>query len=103
MASPTSLREWFPKQANHLTGKPYDRDSNMVLAKEMAKLAHQNPDFLKAFYYLRNAKGGAMRTSTNQAGDDSMVTLLKSWYANCPEGLKPAPKQVGDLIGVKFR
>ncbi len=93
VAEPTSVPEWFREHRNHLTSEAHDRDKNLVVAKLLAAAAHENPEFYRAFLYLRHG-------SKDHEQDISMEALLKRWQAESPPDLKFAASKVAELLGL---
>ena len=88
---PKSITTWFQQHQDYLSQERYDRDKNLVVAKELSALAHQHPLFYQAFHYLQRNELGASA---------SMQDLLDQWTRDCPDMLRFAPETVGALLGV---
>ncbi len=90
--SPKDLSNWFATHKKHLTRQAYDRDKNLIVAVQLAERAHQNADFYRAFYHMRDRK--------SKPSTDSMKAVLTDWVSRAPKKLQFAPKEIAKLLGI---
>jgi len=87
---PANIRHWYASHRKLLDRESYDRAKNRVIAEQLAVRAHRQPEYLRAFLYLRE----------EDPASNTIESLMAVWLTNCPEDVRFVPREMAQLLGV---
>lgn len=89
LAAGQSFRDWFLENKASLSGSPYQREKNELVAANILPLFAAHPELWQAIAYLNPSKASAGK---------SFAQYLADWRTASPD--KALPDQVIDLFGL---